>query len=106
MDWYRGLIGLRMQLPGLQDKTAQAADRFTAVTVPAPDCAAVTLDNGGRWQTLHLLFNGSSTAQTADLPAGSWQVLADADSTFRWQENKTISGMAELPPFTALILGQ
>jgi len=106
VDWYRGLIALRMQLPGLQDKSASAADRITAVTTPAPQCAAVSLVNGGTWNTLHLLFNGSTAAQQIPLPAGQWQILADAESTFRWQAPVSVSGSVTLPPISVLILGE
>ena len=90
VDYYRGWIALRMQLPGLQDKTAQAAKRILWIQQKAQDCVTVCVDNRGensKWSQLLMIFNCSAAAQTGTMPEGSWQLLADASSSFRWEEN-------------------
>ena len=107
VDYYRGLIALRKQLPALQDKSPNAQNRILTAVDFAHNCAGVSLNNsdGSRWHKLLLLFNADTASHEVHLPAGTWQVLADGDSSFRWQEDRTLSGSAGLPPVSALILG-
>ena len=107
VDYYRGFIALRQQLPALQDKSAKAAERVLNAVDLAHSCVGISLDNAGgtRWKKLLLIFNAGSQAQQASLPAGTWQVLADGESSFRWQEERSLTSNAELPPVSALILG-
>lgn len=109
VDYYRGLIVLRMELPGLQDKSANASKRVLSVIETAPNCVMATVDNAGegsKWQELLLIFSAASETQTISLPKGDWQVLADGISSFRWQEDLTLSGTASVPPVSALLLGK
>lgn len=109
VDYYRGLIALRKRLPGLQDKSAQAARRILAVEDAGPDLVTALVDNRGGpdgWETLLLCFNAAGEARTVTLPAGTWQVLADGQDSFRWQEAEYRAGTAALPPVSALILGR
>lgn len=109
VDYYRGLIALRMRLPGLQDKTAAAASRVLAVTSPGKDCAAVLLDNtgaGSPWKRLFMAYSAAPEAVSLTLPQGDWDVLADAESSFAWQKPRVIKASAPLEPVSALILGQ
>ncbi len=107
--YYRGLIALRKQLPGLQDKTDKAKERILKAFDIAPNCAGVLLDNSGedsRWEKLLLCFNCSEKAVPLALPEGSWQVLADGEDAFRWEENIYLEGKTEIPPQSALLLGK
>ena len=108
-DYYRGLIALRMRLPGLQDKTAAAGSRVLAGTSPGKDCAAVLLDNtgaGSPWKRLFMAYSAAPEAVSLTLPQGDWDVLADAESSFAWQKPRAIKASAPLEPVSALILGQ
>ncbi len=107
-DYYRGLLALRKQLPGLCDKSTLAAARLLRVAAPARDCAAVLLDNSGDspWRRLFLAYNAGETKVSLDLPEGSWDLLADGDSSTRWQSPTEATGPVTLPPVSALILGQ
>ena len=109
VDYYRGLIALRKQLPGLQDKSETAAKRILQATDIAPNCAAVLLDNRGensRWQQLYLCFNCGDRPVDLTLPEGNWQVLADGENAFCWKENVCLTGKTEIPPKSALLLGK
>ena len=109
VDYYRGLIALRMQLPGLQDKSVQAQKRVLWTKDLAHNAAAVCLDNRGensRWETLLAVFCCGDQAQQMPLPEGKWQILCDGDSSFRWQLHVGVSGSCTVPAKSALILGK
>lgn len=108
VDYYRGLIALRMQAPGMQDKSAAAERRILWAMGIAPDCVEVCLDNAGegsKWKQLILLFNGSNDAVEVTLPAGEWQLLVDEESSFRWTEDVIFTEKTEVKETSALILG-
>ena len=107
--YYRGLIGLRMQLPGLQDKSGEAAQRIRWVREVAPDCAMACVDNRGpnsRWNEVLMIFNCSDDACKAALPEGSWQILADGQCSSCWSEKLTASETVQVPAYSTLILGK
>lgn len=109
VNYYRGLIALRMQLPGLQDKTETASHRILAATDIAHNCAAVLLDNRGensRWRQLYLCFNCAAEPVELTLPDGSWQLLVDGENAFRWQEEIRLLGGFRIPAKSALLLGK
>ena len=109
VNYYRGLIALRKQLPGLQDKSEQAKERILEAFEIAPNCAGVLLDNraeGSRWETLLLCFNCSGETAELSLPQGSWQVLADGENAFCWKANTCLEGKTEILPQSALLLGK
>ena len=109
VDYYRGLIALRMQLPGLQDKTEAAAKRILYVKDIARNCAGVQLDNRGessKWEQLLLYFNCAKDPATVSLPNGRWQVLANGEDSFLWKREVTVENTGTIPPMSALILGK
>ena len=109
VEYYRGLLALRMRLPGLRDKTPEAAKRLLAVTVPAEDCGAVLVDNrgeGGPWKRLFMAYSAAKEEVSLPLPRGDWEILADARSSFAWREPRVARDAAVLEPVSALILGQ
>ena len=108
-EYYRGLIALRRQLPALCDKGKHAASRIENVYAPADGTAVIVMDNAGRgsaYARVLLAVNVREEARRAVLPPGEWLTLCDGESTFRWQDPQPVSGEAELPPVSALILGQ
>ena len=109
VNYYRGLIALRKQLPGLQDKSAQAKERIWDAFQIAPDCAGVLLDNraeGSKWETLLLCFNCSKETVELSLPQGSWQVLVNGENAFMWEGNTRLEGNTAIPSQSALLLGK
>ena len=108
VEYYRGLIALRKQLPGLCDKSASARRRLQGMRQIAPDAAAYLLDNTGgesRWGALVMGFNASQQPVRMRLPQGTWQVLADEASSFQWQQVYSVEGAVTIPPVSAMILG-
>jgi len=107
VNYYRGLIALRMQLKCLQDKSADAAKRVLSAVEVGPDCAMVTLSNAGeKWAEVLLIVNAAQTTQTVVLPEGTWQLLCDGVSSFRHQEKITVSGSVKAEAVSAVILGK
>lgn len=107
-DYYRGLIALRKQLPGLTDKSPRGGQRVRKVMDLGENCASVLLDNaapGSAWPQILMIFNTSKEVKTMELPEGPWQVLCDGESSFRWQEASHVTETVTLEPGTALILG-
>ena len=108
-DYYRGLIALRKQLPGLCDKGEMAGMRIKNVQEPASGLAVIEVDNSGKGalcDTLLVVLNVRDDVQTVTLLEGNWKVLADGMSGFCWQENRSAAGQTDLPPVSALILGR
>ena len=108
-EYYQGLMALRKQLPALCDKSEAAPRRLLGAWRPGRQCAAFLLDNKGHshWDQLLLIYN-AGRARPAPLPAGQWQLLADADSSTLWAEAQPtlLQDQAELPESGALILGR
>jgi len=106
-DYYRGLMALRLQCPGLQDKSPLAAGRIDYFGEPRPGCAAYFVDNtGGPWKRLCLLFNTSREDVTLRVPEGSWVLLADGENSFRWKTRQEIGENIALNAVSATILGE
>ena len=108
VDYYRGLIALRLQLPALQDKTEAASQRILQTVDIAHNCAGLLMDNRGeasRWQRVFLCFNCGTEPAALTLPEGSWQVLADGENAFRWEADIRITGSTVIPAKSALLLG-
>ena len=98
-----------MRLPGVQDKSANAEKRVLWVKELAEDCVMACVDNRGadsNWEQSIMIFNCSDRADHAQLPAGDWQVLADGEDSFLWQEETVLSGSAYVTAFSAMILGR
>ena len=108
VEYYRGLIALRKQLPGLRDKSAAAGERILDHRQFSRDCAAVLLDNDreSAWPEIILAYNAGAMPVAVNLPQGQWAVLADEDSSLLWQQPERIGGIASIPAMGALILGR
>ena len=108
VDYYRGMIALRKQLPALQDKTALAGSRILGLRQKGDQAASIMLDNGAdsRYTQLLPCYNASDKAVPLNLPKGSWAVLADEKSSFLWEAPATISTKTEIPAVGVLILGK
>ncbi len=86
MEYYRGLIAFRKQMPGLYDKSGKAGKRIFEETVPAPGCVSFCVDNSGheRWDTLAVWYNSTSKEQEFVLPSGRWELLIDGKDSWQW----------------------
>ena len=104
--YYRGLFALRRQIPALCDKGPDAARWMVERTVHGPlQVSALLRTGGGPWSEALLLFNAGETPLTLPLPPGEWEVLADGESSFRWQ-TPVRAAAATAESHTALLLGR
>lgn len=109
INYYRGLIALRKQLPGLCDKSAKAGERIR-VFGKKPGCVSFIVDNRTkneeRWEKLCIIYNAGQKTEPVSLPEGPWEILADGEDSFRWNRETEIEGEAAVSPVSILILGQ
>ncbi|MEM1214189.1 MAG: type I pullulanase [Bacteroidota bacterium] len=80
-DYYQGLIALRKAHPAFrmtQTEDIQANLKF--LDLEDPLLVGYTLNGaavGDSWGEIRVVFNGSDTAKTIELPEGNWQVVAE-----------------------------
>lgn len=114
VDFYRGLIALRKQLPGLQDKSSRAWLRFKE-GFTRPMAAGYILDNRplddsqtvqSPWNQLFVVYNSGKKSRTFTLPQGHWEMLADSQNTFLWKNHETVETKSiTAAPQSFVILG-
>ena len=128
VDYYRGLLALRRQLPGLCDKSARAAERISHVqkekgavsfvidnrpwvpvcqkgeTGDAPELEGKAHKN--RWQTLKIVYNSSREERPVTLDGEGWKVLCDWQDSWLWKTDRPAQGKMCIAPQSVLILGQ
>ena len=106
-SFYQGLIHLRRQMPGLCDKTAQAAERIQNPWIQS-QAVGFTVDNQDQektsaWKQLYIVYNASRKALEKSLPDGNWEILVKdgriCGGTF-CKDTITVE------PVSALILGK
>lgn len=107
--YYQGLIRLRKRMPGLCDKTGQAADRITRKRQETKGCVSFCVNNDsdgadGKCGQLYIAYNSSRQPVTVRLPEGSWRVLADGENADLWEQNIRAGQMYEIPEVSAVIL--
>lgn len=108
-EYYRGLIALRKQLPGLRDKSILAGERLIEATDIAPGAALLRMDNRGAkscYDELCMIFNTSDCEVEAQLPEGEWTLLCDGESSWLWEAEMTLNTAARVAPLACLILGR
>ena len=109
-DYYRGLIALRKQLPGLCDKSPQAAERIRTAW-KRKGFVGFFVDNRGKgapdtWKTLCILYNRKEKPVSVPLEGDGWEVLADGKDSFLWKNPKQIRKEAQVDPVSILVLGK
>ena len=115
IEYYRGMIGLRKQLPGLCDKRAEAKERIQTLQ-KRPGCVGFLVDNRANdkeatkqqngWEKLCIIYNANQKSENIHLPEGTWEILADGEDSYRWKMPVEIAREAVASPVSILILGQ
>ena len=108
VEYYRGLIALRQQLPCLQDKSVEAHKRVCLARDAAPGCGMVVLENreSTQWDQICILVNTAADAAEVTLPAGEWQILVNERSSFKWQRCEYAAAVQTIPACSAMLLGR
>ena len=107
VEYYRGLIALRKQLPGLCDKGEMAGMRIRGVQEPQPGTAVIEIDNsasGDGSDLLLLLANAGGKAADLPLGAGEWQVLITGESSRCFENLKTVRESTQVAPVSVTLL--
>lgn len=86
LTYYEGLISLRKKLPGLYDKSKDAAARISQSTVWQEGLVSCCIDNTSdkdctKWSQLFVVYNSNHEQKCVNLPEGDWTVLADKYDT-------------------------
>lgn len=107
--YYKGLIALRKQLPGLCDKTKNAWKRVQKQWKKT-GIAGLLLDNSSdntpsRWKTVQIIYNSNENPETIALADGQWEILADGQDSFLWKSPAFAFDSVEIAPMSILILG-
>ena len=109
VEFYQGLIQLRMQVPAFRDKSGKAAERIVSAVDLAENCAGVSGSNVGGdspWDKMLLICNGNDYPKELHLPHGTWQLLVDDKSSTCWKKHSAVKDSVELPPFSAFVMGR
>ena len=109
-DYYRGLIALRQQLPGLYDKSPLAKTRI-GNTWAQNGIVGFMVDNTDdehqtTWDYLCLVYNRNNAEHVVQLDDGEWDILATGDDTWLWQNPTSISSQITVNPVGWVMLGQ
>ena len=113
VSYYKGLIRLRKNLPGLYDKSASAYIRIYKEEVHKEGVVSFVVDNSSKdeakksqWEELFVAFNASNETEYVPLPDGEWFVLADDKETDCCKPAEIYGeGMVAILPSSGLILG-
>ena len=115
IEYYRGMIGLRKQLPGLCDKSAEAKERIQTLQ-KRPGCVGFLVDNRANdkeatkqqndWEKLCIIYNANQKSENIHLSEGTREILADGEDSYRWKMPVEIAREAVASPVSILILGQ
>ena len=107
LEYYRGLIALRRELPGVCDLSEQAASRI-GYPVLEEGFVSFHVDNAGseKWEELLIAFNAGERDRTVKLPGGSWELLADGTDSFLWENPHAIQGEYRIKTLEAAVFGR
>lgn len=125
VDYYRGLIRLRKRLPGLCDKSPEAAERIRCGTVRRKGVVSFLVDNRStetcRWEDLFIIYNASGQACQVPVPdkapdlasesgsaaaKGFWELLADGKEADCRKPAALTGGCVRVPAHSGMLLGR
>ncbi|MBD5150160.1 MAG: type I pullulanase [Oscillibacter sp.] len=104
-DYYRELIRLRKSLPGLCDKSPDAASRLTARAVHRPGTVSFQVEGGGpRGERLLIVHNAGPETFALPLPDGRWTVRADGQCADQHRPAGHGGNPVTVPPYSGMLL--
>ena len=110
VEYYRGLIALRSRLPGLCDKSADAAGRI-GNEKKSEGLISFTVDNrpaGGynKWDYLKIIYNSSRAARPVTADDGNWEILLSGGDSWLWEKHIPAEKGMLIGPQSVLVLGR
>ena len=109
VEYYKGLIGLRRQLPGLCDKSAKAPERIDNIC-KSHGVVSFTVDNRSknscsRWDRVWIVYNSTKQSVISEPEGKGWEILCDASDSGRWKSPSPVGKRVTAEPQSVLILG-
>ena len=104
VHYYKGLIRLRKCLPGLCDKSPDAAARITNARIHGDGVVSFQVDNRDTrlcpWEELFIIYNASSEDCLIELPEPVWngKAVKDPEEGGRNPGNRTVRKQSTLQP--------
>lgn len=110
VDYSRGLLHLRQQLPGLYDKDHLAYTRI-GNTWSQSGVVGYMIDNSddqqtSPWEYLSVVFNRNDQPIEIELASGEWEVLANNHDSWLWQNPTSVQQTYTVPAIDWVLLGQ
>lgn len=107
LEYYRGLIALRRELPGVRDSSEHAVSRI-GHPILEDGFVSYCVDNAGsdKWEELLIAFNASGRVHTVELPEGRWELLADSRDSFLWKNPQTAGESYDMAAVGAAVFGK
>ena len=110
IDYYRGLIALRQNLPGLYDKSPLAKTRI-GNDFSQPGLVGFMVDNtddkhSSPWEYLCIIYNRNNEERQVELDEGEWEILATGYDTWLWKNPTSVNGNVTVDPVNWVMLGQ
>ena len=118
LEYYKGLIRLRKQLPGLCDKSKEAATRISERKIWKEGVVSFRVENSpcvesarrsgeAQWKQLFIVYNGEATDARFLVPQGNWLILADANEAGCCKEiTLTADRCLTIPACSGMMLGR
>jgi len=109
VDYYRGLTVLRKKLPGLYDKSPEAAGRILEPKVLGESVVGFRVDNRGDdtpWDELLVVYNGSTESYLQEIPGGMWEILVQDDRADIRTRIRPEERLIEVKARSGLLLGR
>lgn len=108
VDYYKGLIALRKELPGLCDKAVTASERISGQTVHREGMVSFFVNNESanrsvEWSTLFIIYNASEVSGLMELPEGEWDMLVDGAAA---NSPRKADSSFSVPPHSGMLLGK
>ena len=113
-DYYKQLIALRKAHPAFRMTTAEdiaanlVFDEIDSDQTPnLISYSLINNANGDNWNEIKVVFNGSSSSQSVNIPEGDWLIVAkDGKMQADGSLGATRGGEMTLAPYSALILAK
>lgn len=107
-DFYKNLIALRKAHPAFRMTSAQDVAKhivFDKVTIPNVISYSIKDNaNGDKWKEIKLIFNGSASAQSLEIPKGNWTIVSRDGKVDESGLGTSQGGKVSVSPRSALIL--
>lgn len=108
LSYYKGLIAFRKIMPGLYDKSANAAKRIFDEEIPKEGVVQFSVDNSGNspWDVLKVVYNSTQKEQKLNLAEDNWELLVDGESSWLWKQPKKVMREQIVAPMSVAVMGR